>query len=662
MLWFGVPVVLLALLIAFWNWDWFIPLVESRASAAIGRKVTLAHLHVGLGRVITVTADGVTVANPADWPNADPPFVQLGKLTLKVNVWDYIEGKGLIIPLIALDQPKIYVAETKDGTANFRLATGKSGSGGPSPKIGDLRIADGNARFVIPKLKADFDAAIRTQGDGGDAKIVVNAKGTYAAQPITGRFVGGALLSLRDAAHPWPVELALANGPTHVGLQGTLQDPVALKGADVKLRFSGPDLGLLQPLVGFPIPKTPAYQITGKLDLQGFDHIRFTDFQGRLGDSDIGGSITDEPGAAESNGRSKPVVNMDLRSKSVDLADLAGFIGGTPGGPHEAGATPQERDAAKRAAKSNSLLPNTPIRVPQLKWADLHLRYHAAHIEGRNVPLDNLAVALDIVNGHITVHPISFGVGKGRLIGNLDLTPETAREVHARMDIRMQNLDVARMMAATHVFHGAGSISGVGAIDATGDSLASLLAHGNGEIKMAMAGGDLSAILVDLTGLEFGNALLSALGMPQKTQVQCFVGDLALKEGLVDFKALTLDTKEAITNVTGDVNLGKEAIDLQLKTDSKHFSIGSLPTRINISGTFKHPSIRPGAEVAARAGAAVGLGVLFAPLAILPTIQLGTSAAQDARCGELLHQARASAGGKALPAPEQTAGEHRGDR
>jgi len=55
--------------------------------------------------------------------------------------------------------------------------------------------------------------------------------------------------------------------------------------------------------------------------------------------------------------------------------------------------------------------------------------------------------------------------------------------------------------------------------------------------------------------------------------------------------------------------------------------------------------------VAARAGAAVGLGVLFAPLAILPKIQFGTSEAEDARCGELLRQARATAGGKALPAP-----------
>jgi hypothetical protein len=55
------------------------------------------------------------------------------------------------------------------------------------------------------------------------------------------------------------------------------------------------------------------------------------------------------------------------------------------------------------------------------------------------------------------------------------------------------------------------------------------------------------------------------------------------------------------------------------------------------------------------------LAALFAPLAILPTIQFGTSEQEDARCGELLRQARTSSSdGKALPpAPQQAAVEEK---
>jgi uncharacterized protein involved in outer membrane biogenesis len=651
--WFGIPIVLLVVFAVFFRWDWFIPLVNARASAALGRAVSIGHLHVRVGRFVTVAADDVMVANPPDWPQDDPPFVAIRTLTIQADAWGYLVGRGLVLPGIGIDGARVLAAETKDGTANFRLSTG--GGGGGSLKIGDVRVSDGDAHVLIPKLKADFNAKVDTEGEGDAAKIVVNAKGTYATQPITAKLVGGALLSLRDADHPWPLELNVANGPTRMALEGTLLDPVAFKGANVRLRFSGPDMGLLEPLVGFPVPKTPAYQIAGKLDLDGLDKIRFQDFQGKLGSSDIAGTIEERPSGTETKGRSKPVVTLDLRSNRVDLTDLNGFIGGAPGRATTANATAAERETAAKAAASPKLLPDTPFSVPRLEWADIHLRYHGAHIEGRNTPLDDLTIALDAVGGRIVVHPVSFGVGKGRLVSNIDVTPTSGKTLHAKVDLQMQNLDVSRMMAATQKFEGAGSVSGVGAIEATGDSLASLMANGNGEVKIAMAGGDLSAVLIDLTGLHFGNALLSAMGVPNKTQVQCFVGDLGMQRGVLDFRAMTLDTGEGITNVGGNVDLSKETIDLRLKTDAKHFSVGSLPTRINITGTFKDPSIKPGGEVAARAGAVAGLGVLFVPLAILPTIQFGTSEADDARCGQLLQQARASAGGKALPPPAQGA-------
>jgi AsmA family protein len=222
--------------------------------------------------------------------------------------------------------------------------------------------------------------------------------------------------------------------------------------------------------------------------------------------------------------------------------------------------------------------------------------------------------------------------------------------LHAKGDIDVRQIDVARLMAATHAFNGTGTISGTGSIDATGTSLATLLANGNGGVRLGMAGGDLSALLIDISGLQFGNALLSALGLPQRTQVECFVNDMELQKGLLAVKALVLDTDEGIINGTGNVNLRDEALDLSLRTESKHFSIGSLPTPINITGSLRNPSIRPGAELAVRGGLAAGLAVAFPPLALLPTIQFGTG--DDHRCDRLLGHAKTEANGARLPTPK----------
>jgi AsmA family protein len=652
--WIGIPILLLGVLAAVWNWDWFIPVVQSMASKSLGRPVTIGHLHVALGRHITVTADDVVVANPPQWPEGDPPLARVQHLTIETALLLYPRGDGLVLPLIAVDHPVVYAAKQPDGTANFKISTG-GGSGGTTPKIGKLEITDGTARVVIPKLKADFTANIATRNAQGASdegeQIVADVKGTYAEQQIEAHMIGGALLSLRDKKTPWPIDLALVNGPTKLSLSGTLQDPVALAGANLTLKASGPDMGLLEQLTGFPIPKTLPYQIATKLDLQGLDRIRLTDMRGRMGESDIEGNLEVEPEAqaAEPGKKAKPVARADLRSARVKLTDFAGFLGATPGTSTSKNATPAQREAAAKASAGPKLLPDTPIKVPVLTWADVHLNYKGEHITGRSVPLDNVVVRMDLIDGRINIHPLSFAVGKGRLLANADVVPVSDSQVRAKADLKLENVDVSRLMAATHTFQGAGAISGIGAFEGTGNSVATLLGTGNGEVKMAMTGGDLSALMVDLSGLQFGKALLSALGVPEREQIECFVGVLALRRGLLDVQAMTLQTKDSLINVDGTISLMKEAIDLSLKTDSRHFTVGSLPTRLNISGTFRHPDITPGAQGVTRGGAVAGLGVLFAPLALLPTVQFGTSAEEDARCGELLRQARASAGGTALP-------------
>jgi uncharacterized protein involved in outer membrane biogenesis len=174
-----------------------------------------------------------------------------------------------------------------------------------------------------------------------------------------------------------------------------------------------------------------------------------------------------------------------------------------------------------------------------------------------------------------------------------------------------------------------------------------MLANGTGEIRLGMTGGDLSSLLINLSGLQFGNALLSALGLPQRAPVECFVADLPVRQGILTLQALVLDTTEGIVHGVGTVNLRDESLDLQLRTEAKHFSIGSLPTPIHVGGTFRHPRIIPGAELAARSGIAAGLAAVFPPLALLPTIQFGTD--DDHRCDRLLAEARRKPGGERLP-------------
>jgi uncharacterized protein involved in outer membrane biogenesis len=622
---FGVFLAAIVVAAVLFQWDWLIPIVDSQASAALGRPVTVTHLHVALGRTTRIEADGVTIGNPADWPGAGN-FATADSLAIDIQPFDYIRNRAIVIPLIAVGAPNVDAQQLADGRANWTFGGGQPASPNPNPspgpKIGTLQITDGHAHVRDAKLRADFNIAVATKDTAdGAGQITADAKGTYAAQPISAQFVGGALLSLQDAAKPYPVDLHVANGPTRVALTGSIKDPLAFQGADLKLEFAGPDMSLLLPLTGIAIPKTPPYRISGKLDYAD-GVVQFNDFSGKVGSSDLAGSIKVDTKPQ------RPVLTADLSSRLVDLKDLGGFIGAEPGDASK---------GTKKPERSNGrMLPSDPISLPKLNVADVHLRYRAARIQGRRDPLENMRADLDIVDGNITLHPLSFGIGHGDISANIALS-EAAAGLHANADVDFRRIDIDSLLASAGVGHGAGTIGGKAAIDGTGHSMAQILGDANGEVKLFMGhGGDLSALLVDLSGLEFGNAFLSAIGVPNRAKLECLIADVVLHNGQAQAKTMLIDTDEAKVGITGDVNLKDERINLAVKTEAKHFSIGSLPTPIDVTGTLGSPSIAPAVgPLALRGGAAIALGIIGTPLAaLLPTIQFGTG--DDHACGGLL--------------------------
>jgi uncharacterized protein involved in outer membrane biogenesis len=623
----GLPLAVLVLFLALFRWDWLIPIIESQAAARLGRPVTLQHLHVSLGRTITVMAEGLRVGNPADFPE-DPPLALLPRTRIDVALKPLLRG-DIVIPVIELEQPRVELIGREDGRTNYAFDMGGAGGGGGEaggPQIGALRIRDGQVHAAIAGLQADFNVTLNTEDPpGGEPALLAEARGTYAAQPIAGRFRGGAVLNLRDAERPWPVELTLANGPTRVALQGTVRDPIKLAGADVRLEIQTPDMARLSPLVGVPMSPTPPFRASGRLDYAE-GRFRFTDVEGRVGNSDIAGAYTVSTGA-------RTVLTADLRSRRVDLADLGGLIGGTPGRAGTPGQTPEQRRAIAERAASPRLLPTTPINIPRLQKADIHVRYRAERIRGEGMPFDGLEMALDIEDGVIRLHPGKFRVGRGEITADATLTPQENGMLRARAEIEVRRVDISRLLQAAGA-GGAGSLGGVGRIETTGRSVSEMAGNADGELTMVTVGGNISSLLADLSGLQFGKALLSALGIPERAQIECLIGDFGLTRGALRVRTLLLDTDSHVVTGSGVAGLGREVLDLRLRTESKRFTIVSLPTTIAITGSFKDPTIAPEVgELAARAGAAVGLGVLFPPLALLPTIQLGVG--ENSQCERL---------------------------
>lgn len=316
---FLVLLVLVAgVLVWTWDWNWFRPLVEAQVSAALGREVTVERLEVSPGRVTGVTAYGVKVANPAGFEG--PDFVTIARLGLTFEPLAWWRSGRLVLRTIDADQPTINIEQTGAGQGNW-IAPGTSSA---ALEVGALAIQNGAAHVHVVREKSDVTMRIATSHTANGDVLIIDGKGTHARQPITFHVVGGALLALRDAATPYPIDLELANGETRITLKGHIRDPLALAGADLNLVLTGPDMALLLPLTGIATPRTPSYRVSGRLDFQN-GKVKFTDIAGRVGSSDLSGELDVDPRDGH------PILSGTLISHRVDLADLGGFVGSTPG-------------------------------------------------------------------------------------------------------------------------------------------------------------------------------------------------------------------------------------------------------------------------------------------------------------------------------------------
>lgn len=311
----------------------------------------------------------------------------------------------------------------------------------------------------------------------------------------------------------------------------------------------------------------------------------------------------------------RPEITAELHSHSVALADVESLLGGQRGTPGTPGQTPQQRAQAvhteAEARAGLRVLPQAPLHLPKLRLADIHLAYRGERIQGASTPFDDLTLRLDVVDGAVTLHPLSFGVGGGRILSDVWLTPQE-NTLHARTEMQFVRLDVSHLMRAMGRFQGEGVLNGTARVEGTGRSVAEILGHADGAASLWMTGGNLSKFLMDLVGLRLGNALLSSLGPGSNTHVECFVADLALRRGLLSTRTLLLKTEDAVTQGEGVIDLDREQVEVRLRTGSKRLTVGVLPAPLFISGSLKDPHAAP-----------VTPGGLVGALATLPTIQTG---------------------------------------
>ncbi|MBB1060076.1 AsmA family protein [Marilutibacter spongiae] len=620
---FGVLVAGIVLLLVLWDWNWFKGPLERRVHAATGRELEIAgDLDVDLGWTSTVRADRVRFSNAA-WSDARD-MASAERVEVDLALWPLLSGT-VRLPDIRLQGPELRLETGPEGRGNWVLDTTPGGRF--QTEFRRVEIDAGRLHFLDAGRDTDIEVAVRTVEDAASPSppIVVEGKGRWQGNAFTLEGRADSPLDLRDADSPYRIDARAKAGATRAHAQGTLLDPLRLRGFDLQLALAGRDLADLYPLIGIAIPPTPPYTLDGRFTRQGTVW-RYDDFEGKVGDSDLSGDANVDT-AGE-----RPYLRANLQSRRLDFDDLAGFVGGAPqsGGGETANAE-QAREAAAQAARAR-VLPDTPYRLDKLRTMDADVRLEAARINAPRLPLDDMVAHLLLEDGVLRLDPLDFGVANGHLRTTLrmDAREDTLR---TRADIQARGLDLAQLLPTVELARNAiGKVGGQLRIDTTGNSVADMLGRGDGKVLVGMGRGSISNLLMEMAGIDLAEIIKFELTEDKMIPVRCAFGDFDLEDGVMTANSLAFDTTDTLLLGEGRIDLGRERLDLTIRPRPKDRSLLSLRAPLKLDGSFRSPSIRPDIGALGLRGAiALALGSITPPAALLATIETGPG--EDTGCG-----------------------------
>ncbi|RKQ41262.1 AsmA family protein [Enterobacter sp. R1(2018)] len=608
-----------------------------------------------------VHAEDIILGNPPDIPEVTMVHLPRVDATLAPLA---LLTKTVYIPWIKLVQPdaRLIRLSEKNNNWTFKLAGDDNKDPKQPPSAWSFRmdniLFDKGRISVDDKVsKADMVIIVDPLGKplpfnevsgakptgkdaakAGDYVFGLKVDGRYNGEPIEGTGKIGGMLALRSEGDTaFPVQADVHSGTSRVALIGTINDPMKMGGVDLRLKFSGDSLGNLYELTGVLLPDTPPFETDGhllaKIDTEKGSVFRYQNFNGRIGDSDIHGSLT------YTQGKPRPKLEGDMESKQLRLADLGPLIGVDSGKGAEKSKKSEEKKGEKTVQPADKVLPYDRFETDKWDVMDADVRFKGGRIEhSGTLPLSDLSTHVILNNADLRLQPLKFGMAGGTINANIHLEGDK-KPMQGRAEVQARRLQLKQLMPKVESMQKTlGELNGDADIRGRGNSVAALLGSSDGNLKLLMNDGVISRNLMEIVGLNVGNYIVGQIFGDDEVRINCAAANLDLRGGIATPRIFAFDTENALINVTGTTNFSSERLDLTINPESKGIRIITLRSPLYVRGTFKNPDagVKAGPLIA-RGAVAAALATLVTPAAALLAL-ISPSEGNQNQCGAILGQ------------------------
>ena len=313
-----------------------------------------------------------------------------------------------------------------------------------------------------------------------------------------------------------------------------------------------------------------------------------------------------------------PKFNINLNSKSFDLAPLAGSV-------VIAGAAGKTSSASTHKAQRKYLFSDDalPFDLLPLAYGSVNINIAELGIP-HQAPFTNFKTTLQFQKDRIDASDVSFNVGKGSAQAQLSITQFTSPAPKISVKGIAKDFTLEQIIAVTD---SSARVSGGDTkvawnFQGSGLSPHQMVSRANGAIQVSVGQSKLDSKFINKGG-DFVITVIDAINPMYKksnqTTLNCAVAYLPINSGMVNIQnSVGIETDRLDITLAGTINLADEALNISINPREKSgLTTGlNLAGLVKIEGTLQNPQTGVNKAGVVNSAVSIGLGFLTGGISI----------------------------------------------
>ncbi len=575
--------------------------VESAATLALERTVKVDD------KIVIATSlqpyfilEGLRIANPKGFQTGD--FLRMKDARIQVRVLPLLRGK-IHVTEVNVKGLSVDLVENENGAVNW--TSGISDASPPKPpsqvkppsEKRELKLQSDS--FVLAKLLLeDISVAYHRPGMAESIQFKIeectgamqagrpftlSMRGKLLQEPYTTTFEIGSLQELVEENKSW-MKIKTEISETRFEFSGAIDLDNVAKSLKLQASVTGDRLESLNGLLNLDLPPLRSYR-TGALLTIRKDRIDLSDFEIKVGKSElVGKMVIDKSGL-----RPKSTIELNAPLIQLNDFDVGDWSPGRSssekpaidGNKKEQSVT----DASKVAKASSDEKVDVLLSPRMLKHFDMEMNVKVDQVLSGSDELGSGSLTANLNEGRFSIDPVKLNIPGGSLFLAASLKPDK-NAPEASIRAVMKNFDFGVLVRRSDPKAIMGGLINLDVdLRSSADSFDTLMAKGNGHFDFSGRLENLKAGIIDLWAVNLIAAIVSKED-ENASKINCVVGRWTMKSGLLTPEVFLIDTSKIRICGKGQVDFGKEQLDLKIAPTPKKPEYFSLATPIEVKGKF----------------------------------------------------------------------------